>query len=314
MRPKHATDAAIAAIASAQHGVVARRQLLTLGLTHEAVARRRGTRLHVVHRGVYAVGHTVLTREGRWMAAVLAAGRDAVLSHATAAAAWELRPPGAGAIHVNVPGTPGRKRRQGIRIHRSTTLTPDDTTAHRGIPITTPTRTIIDLASTLTGRRLEQALDRADYHRLVDFAELTARPIPRSLQAQLTRYTATNPTRSELEERFLALWRDQKLPRPETNIVIEGVECDFVWRAQRLIVEVDGYRYHRSPSTFEHDRERDIKLTLAGWTVLRFTWAQITGRPAWVAMAIGARLGGRPAPRGLRSAGSAASSPGSGGR
>jgi predicted transcriptional regulator of viral defense system len=174
-----ATDAEIAALAAAQHGVVARRQLLTLGLSNTAISlSARVGRLHRLYHGVYAVGHTVMTREGRWMAAVMAAGDSAVLSHATAAAAWELRPPGAGAIHVTVPGDGGRKRRPGLRIHRSRTLEPTDTTTHDAIPITTPTRTIIDLATTLKGRPLEQALDRADQRGLVDFADLTTRARP----------------------------------------------------------------------------------------------------------------------------------------
>jgi very-short-patch-repair endonuclease len=290
MRHKSATDVAIAALANGQHGVVARRQLLALGLSHETIARRsRSGRLHLLHRGVYAVGHRVLTVEGRWMAAVLAGGDGAVLSHASAAAAWDLRPVGAGAIHITIPGDPGRKPRAGIRLHRSRTLTPDDTTTHRAIPITTPVRTIIDLASTLTGRPLEHALDRAEQQRLVDFADLATRPLPRSLQAVLSTYHAT-VTRSELEERVLKLCADHGLPRPEVNTRIEGVEVDFVWRDARLIVEVDGYAYHRSPTTFESDRERDVILSVAGWQVLRFTWAQLTRRPAWVARAVSERL------------------------
>ena len=224
------------------------------------------------------------------MAAVLAAGKDAVLSHATAATAWNLRPPGAGAIHVTVPGNPGSKRRHGIRIHRSRTLTPTDTTTHHGIPITSPVRTIIDLATALKGLPLEQALDQADHQGLVDFAELKTQPIPRSLQAILARYTGPTFTRSELEDRFFALCDHHDLPRPVNNTIIEGEEVDFVWRAERLVVEVDGYGFHRSPSRFEDDRERDVMLTLAGWTVLRFTWTHVTTRPAWVARAVRRRL------------------------
>ena len=163
---------------------------------------------------MYAVGHTALKAEGRWMAAVLALGGDAVLSHATAAGAWDLRRLGSGAIHVTVPSTAGRKRRRGIRLHRSRTLRPTDTTTHRGIPITTPARTIIDLARTLEGRPLEHALDLADQRSLIDFAELHQRPIPPSLQAVLSLYTAgSTVTRSEMEERFLALC---DAPRPAT--------------------------------------------------------------------------------------------------
>ena len=233
------------------------------------------------------------------MAAALACGAGAVLSHSSAAAAWDLRRLGGGAIHVTA-GRAGRVGHEGIRIHRRATLEPDETTSHRGIPITTPVRTLIDLAATLNGRPLEQALDRAEQLRLLDFADLAkriqpGRPGSPSLQAVLSRYTAgTTLTRSELEERFLRLCDAHGLPRPGTNTRIEGVEVDFVWRNARLIVEVDGYAYHRSPSAFEADRERDVVLALAGWQVLRFTWAQITERPAWVAGAIFTRLARSP--------------------
>ena len=288
MRRKSAKDATIAALAEAQHGVASRAQLLVMGLTNEDVDRRiRAKRLHRLSQGVFAVGHRVLTIEGRWMAAVLAGGTDAVLSHASAAAAWELRLVGSGAIHVTIPSDSGRKRRAGIRMHRSGTLTPHDTTVHRGIPITTPLRTLIDIATTLKGRPLEQALDRAEQLHLVDFTDLQHARSP-SLQAVLSHYTAgTTPTRSQLEERFLQLCDNHGLPRPETNTRINGIEVDFVWRDARLIVEVDGYAFHRSPAAFERDRERDVILTVAGWRVMRFTHAQITRRPAWVAAAIG---------------------------
>jgi hypothetical protein len=237
MRPKVDTELQLAALASAQHGVVARWQLLRLGFSDEAVTRRSAAgRLHRLHRGVFAVGHTALKVDGRWMAAVLALGGDAVLSHATAAAAWELRR-STGTIHVTVPGTAGRSRRRGIRLHRSRTLRPQDTTTHRGIPITTPARTIIDLARTLQGRPLEQTLDIAEQRSLIDFGELKRRPIPPSLQAVLSLYTAgATVTRSEMEERFLALCDEHDLPRPDVNTRIEGIEVDFVWRDMKLIV------------------------------------------------------------------------------
>jgi hypothetical protein len=284
MRRQLAPDHEIARLATAQHGIVGRRQLIALGLTAQFVDRavQRG-RLQLVHRGVYAVGHRALTIEGRWMAATMATG--GVLSHASAAAAWDLRPLGTGAIHVTVRHT-GRQRRAGVRLHRSRTIESSDTTTHRNIPLTTPARTIIDLARTLEGRPLESALDRAEQRRLLDFAELHRRPIPPSLQAVLSLYTPGSPTRSELEERFIRLCDDHGLPRPEVNTRIEGFEVDFVWRGRRLIVEVDGYAYHRSPSSFEDDRERDVVLKVAGWQVLRFTWTQITRRPGWVARAL----------------------------
>jgi Protein of unknown function (DUF559) len=286
MGTKNATDLRIAALAGAQHGVASRAQLLVLGLTQREIQRRMSVgRLHAISRGVYAVGHRVLTLEGRWMAAVLAGGTNAVLSHATAAAAWDLRPVGSGAIHVTIPGTAGRARRAGLTIHRSTTLTPEQTTTHRGVPITTPARTLADLAKTLDGRPLEHAIDLADQRGLVDFSQLRE-TAPSSLQAVLARYGPA-PTRSELEERFLALCDDHGIPRPETNTRIEGFEVDFVWRDRRLIVEVDGYAFHRSPTAFEIDREREVTLTVKGWRVLRFTWRQVTQRAGWVAAAVG---------------------------
>jgi very-short-patch-repair endonuclease len=292
MRRQSAIDHEIAALASARHGIVDRRQLTLLGLSAQSVDRRVGSgRLQLIHRGIYAVGHRALTVEGRWMAAVLACGNTAVLSHATAATAWDLRPRQGGAIHVTVAGDGGRKRRAGIRLHRSATIEPDDTTTNRGIPITTPVRTVVDLARILKGRPLEQALDVAEHRGLVDFAERRARPIPVSLQAVLSLYAAgSTVTRSDMEERFLALCDDHDLPRPNVNTRIEGKEVDFAWWDARLIVEVDGYAYHRSPTAFETDRERDVVLVVAGWHVLRFTWTQITRRSAWVAAAVWRRL------------------------
>ena len=233
------------------------------------------------------------------MAAVMAGGRDAVLSHASAAAAWELRPVGGAAIHVTVPRDTGRKRRTGIRVHRSTTLEPTDTTTVRAIPVTGAVRTIIDLAATLQGRPLEHVLDLAEQRRLVDFAELhqrladhPGRPGSPSLQAVLSLYTAGSTVTRERDGG--AFSRDcvtrMVLRRPEVNTRIEGVEVDFVWRDAWLVVEVDGYRYHRSPSAFETDRERDVMLAVAGWQVLRFTWTQLTTRAAWVARAVSKRL------------------------
>jgi hypothetical protein len=280
MRQKSATDAEIGSLASRQYGVVARRQLLVMGLTNEAIGRRvEAGRLHPIHRGVYAVGHTVLKAEGRWMAATLATG--GALSHATAAAAWELLPVGA-TIHVTVAGDAGRKRRQGVRVHRSRTLEPRDVMTLRGLPLTTRERTIADLARTTTPRRIEQLVNQAERH--LDFGRLQ-HLAPPSLQAVLSSYSPTL-TRSELEIRFLELCDDHGIERPEANTRIEGIECDFVWRHQRLVVEVDGYEFHRSRTAFVADRERDIRLEVAGWRVLRFAYEHVISRPAWVADAI----------------------------
>ncbi len=275
-------DRGIAGLADAQHGVVSRAQLLQAGLTNSAITRRvESGRLIVLHRGVYAVGHARLRAQGHWMAAVLACGQGAALSHQTAASLWELRRVGSGAIHVTVPGDPGRKRRAGIKLHRSTTLTPDDVTERDGIPVTTVARTIIDLARGMSAHDLEPIVDAADRRHLVDFTDLR-RANPASLQAVLRAYDPA-PTRSELERRFLSICRRHGLPTPEVNQIVEGYLVDFVWRDRRLIVEVDGYAYHRAPSRFETDRERDAELGARGWRVLRFTWRQLEERPGWVA-------------------------------
>ena len=217
------------------------------------------------------------------MAAVLAGGPGAVLSHASAAAAWDLRRAPSGAIDVTLPTRAGRKKRASLRIHRCV-LTPSEVAEVNGVPVTTVARTIIDLSRTLKGRPLEALIDLADQRGLVDFAALRSANSA-SLRAVLRTYDPA-PTDSELEEAFLQLCDDHDIPRPETRIYIEGYRVDFVWRDARLIVEVDGYRYHRAPSRFEADRERDVTLTARGWVVLRFTWRQITERAAWVAAAV----------------------------
>ena len=166
------TDATIAALADAQHGVVARSHLLHAGLTAREIQRRmESARLHAIHRGVYAVGHRVLTLEGRWMAATLACGPNAALSHTTAAAAADLCRAGT-AIHVTVPGRGGRQAPRGVRLHRSPTLTPAQITRYRGIPVTRVARTIIDLARVVSEEELERIVHEADKRGLVDFRDL----------------------------------------------------------------------------------------------------------------------------------------------
>jgi very-short-patch-repair endonuclease len=161
-----------------------------------------------------------------------------------------------------------------------------DVTEIGGIPVTTPARTIVDLARTLSADDLEPIVDDADKRGLVDFAALkSARSA--SLKAVLGRYDPAPTTRSELERRFLKLCKTHGIDKPETNVLIGGYLVDVVWRDRRLIVEVDGYRYHRAPSRFERDRQQDVELGLKGWRTLRFTWRQVKTRGEWVAAAIG---------------------------
>jgi very-short-patch-repair endonuclease len=291
-------DAALAALAAHQHGVVTRRQLRALGLRDTAITERvaRG-RLHRVHRGVYAVGHPVLGARGQWMAAVLAGGPGTVLSHAAAGALWDLRASAAARIDITVRRS-GRAQRPGLRVHRPRDLRPDETTVHQRIPVTTPARTILDLAATLQPRPLERLLDQAENTRLAHIAALDAlarahpghRGASRLLAALDSHAPGTTLTRSDLEERFLALCREQGLPRPRVNDHLEGKERDFVFPAHRLVIETDSWSHHRTRRAFEDDRARDQLLIAAGWRTIRFTHRQLTNEPHGVAATVAAAL------------------------
>jgi predicted transcriptional regulator of viral defense system len=292
MRDQRATDHLIAALAERQGGIVEHGQLRALGLSGSAIGRRvEAGRLHRRYRGVYSVGHRRTGIDGAWWAAVLAYAPDGVLSHASAAAAFEILR--SQALHVTVTRN-GRKRRAGIVFHQRRVLPDDEVTDLRGLPITTPARTLIDLAAGgMKGRRLEAAVDRAEQRRLLDFADLRellarypGRPGAPSLKALLASYSGPLDTRSVLEELVIELCDAQGLPRPLVNCVIEGKARDFCWPSWRLVVEADSYAWHRSPSALDDDRDRDVELFLAGWRVLRFTHAQVTRRRSWVGSAI----------------------------
>jgi hypothetical protein len=293
MRRQLGIDHAIAAVANRQGGTIARRQLDALEMSASAIDRRiRAGRLHPLHRGVYAVGHEAIAVDGRRWAAILACGPGAVLSHRPAGAAWELRSSRAAIIDVTVPAT-GLAPRRGIRLHWRPSLPADECTTLEGMPITTPARTLLDLAASgLRGRALEAAVDVAERRRMIDFADLhellaryPGRPGTPSLKAVLARYRGGD-TRSELEIIVAELCDAHDLPRPLENCVIEGKVRDFFWPHARLVVEADSYSWHRSPSALDDDRERDVELTLASYRSLRFTWHQATRRRTYVAAAI----------------------------
>jgi hypothetical protein len=292
----------IAELAVRQHGVVSLDQLRDMGLSASGVRARVATgRLHRVHRGVYAVGHSVLAVEGRWMAAVLACGVEAVLSHRSAAELWDLVRTARGAIDVTVRRS-GQRKRQGIDTHRPRYLDPIDTTVRNGIPCTTVHRTLLDLADVVDRRRAERALEQAEVLRLFDLRALDAvlwRAPTRSGTAVLRSILADNRvgqtiTRSVMEERFLALCESGGIPRPLVNAWIDleggGVEVDFLWPEQRQIVEVDGYESHGTRWAFRRDRRRDRRLKLAGFDVNRFTWQDLDGDPGEVVQTVGALL------------------------
>ncbi|HEX2103575.1 MAG TPA: DUF559 domain-containing protein [Solirubrobacteraceae bacterium] len=293
-------DERIAALAAAQHGVVARQQLLALGLDANAVTYRlRIGRLHRLHAGVYAVGHPVVGRHGRWIAATLACGPGAALSHAAAGVLWGLRPSSAVYIDVTVPATT-RRRHRGLRVHTARKLHADVTT-HDGIPVTTPARTILDLAAVLQRRPLERLLDQAENARLTDVAALDAlarahaghRGASKLLAALDTHTPGTTLTRSELEDLFLGLCDHAGLPRRLVNTWPEGYEVDFLFPQARLIVETDSWRHHRTRAAFERDRQRDAVHARAGYRTLRFTHAQLTTQAGTVAATVAAELGER---------------------
>jgi very-short-patch-repair endonuclease len=275
-------DSAIAELASRQRGVVTRAQLLAVGLTRNAIdGRLKAGRLHALYRGAYLVGHAVPLPGARELGAVLVCGPGAVISHRTAAALWRLVPNRSGDCDVTVPGRDCR-RTDGIRAHRVARLVRRDVRELDGIPITTPARTIVDLAAVALPRELEQALAEAQARRLVGRSELLSllalvgrRPGAPALRSLLEADNRPALTRSEAEERLLALIRAAQLPAPELNVRIGSHEVDFLWREQALIVEVDGFRFHSSLAAFERDRVRDSELVAGGFRVIRVTWRQI---------------------------------------
>jgi hypothetical protein len=288
-------DVEISRLAERQHGVVSLPQLLFLGLSARAVRDRVATgRLIRIHRAVYAVGHGRLTKRGHWMAAVLAYGPSAKLSHRSASALQGIRPDNRPKTDVTVPSRSARSR-PGIDVHVSTTLTEADVTTIDGIPCTTLARTLLDLAEVVDRQGLERAIDQAEVLRIFDLRaveEVLSRANGRqgaaALRDVLTRYAGPTLTETELEERFFALCREAGVPRPAVNVWItldDGIayKADFLWRAERLIVETDGWGSHGTRRAFEEDRRRDRRLSVAGWTVVRFTWRDVEREPAEVA-------------------------------
>jgi len=267
-------------LAARHHGVVARRQLRSAGVSLDVVNRRVQTgRLRVLHRGVYLVGPVVAPRTME-MAAILACGREAAVACWSAAGLWVIvpAPPGRKAVEVL---TEHAHRRPGIRIHRVSVLRKDEVTRLDGIPITTPARTVFDLAKTATVRELERALAEALALRLTTRRKirrlLERYPRARGSRALRALLDDGMPARirSEAEELFHTLVREAGLPLPRVNVRVAGFEVDFFWPDERLVVEIDGAAYHRSRLAFERDRRRDGALLAAGFRVYRVTWRQL---------------------------------------
>jgi predicted transcriptional regulator of viral defense system len=312
---QRAVDGAVAELAARQHGVVGLHQLGQLGLSARAAQLRADSgRLHRIHHCVYSlVPLTLLGRNARFMAAVLACGPEAALSYRCAAALHEIRSTARTNIDVTIPSRSPRKH-AGVDVHRSTTLTPADVAVAHGIPCTTVARTLLDLAQVIKGRPLERALDQAEILQLLDLDALLdqiernkARPAAKRLRAVLDQhYIGSTPTWSELEEAFLAACRRAGLPMPDVNALVDpgdadptAIRVDFIWRDERVIVETDGHRTHSTRQAFEEDRLRDQRLAVAGWIVIRITWHQLTQRPSEVTDRIARLLSRQRAARGL---------------
>jgi very-short-patch-repair endonuclease len=258
----------IAGLAETQHGVVSRRQLLAAGVGSRAIERRvESGRLHPFHRGVYAVGHRVVSLKGRWMAATLAT--NGVLSHRPAGALWVIRP-WTGRIDITTRWD--RRPQPGLLLHRAV-LAEDEITIEQGIPVTTPARTLLDLAGVLQKHQLQQAINEAERLRL-EGPQPDRHPTKRGTKALRTLAPPTH-TRRDLEAAFHTFLNDRRFPAPQTNVLIEGKEVDFAWPASRLIIELDSWEYHRTRAAFEDDRRTDRRLRAAGWTVLRVTWRDL---------------------------------------
>lgn len=291
-------------LAARQHGVVTRAQLLALGLSAQSVARRRHAgRLRPLHAGVYRIG-PVTSPLAREMSAVLACGPGSLLSHGSAATLWEVRPRpkdarpegAARPVYVRVDGN-RRVRRPGIRVHSSSESKADEHTEHRGIPVTTPARTLLDLASVVGTRELENAVARAEREGLVTLdvlREMLERHRgaagTRALNALVTALDGPQLTRSALEAELRELVRRAGLPLPRTNVRIGPWELDAFWPDARLAVEVDGFEHHSRRPRFEGDRRKDRWLATRGVQVLRFTARQIRNEPVVTAVQIGQTL------------------------
>jgi Transcriptional regulator, AbiEi antitoxin/Protein of unknown function (DUF559) len=288
-------DVVLAALAADQHGVFALFQLTALGLSASAVRSRVATgRLYRVYPGVYALTPpSLLTIEGRYMAAVLACGPGAALSHRSAAALRGLRRTQRSGLDVTVPNRSCR-RHAGLDVHRSTTLRPEDVTRVRGIPCTTIARTILDMAEVIQPRQLEAVFEQADQMELLDLRALGEQVALSPTRVGASRVKklideyefGLGVTWSDLERDFKAMIAPAAIPMPLINHFIvlsdggEAIRRDFYWPEYGLVVETDGWRTHRTRAAVERDRRNDQRLTVAGYLVVRMTYRQIHREPA----------------------------------
>jgi hypothetical protein len=293
-------DTLIARLAGRQHGVVARWQLIALGVSRTAIDRRVADgRLRRLHRGVYAVG--AIGRKGYWMAAVLACGAGALLSHRDAAALWDLRSTSRSAIDVSVLGA-RRRSRPRLTIHSAGSLHPDDRAEIDGIPVTSVARTLLDLAEVVPPTELRRAYEAAERHRVLDLRavhEVLQRSNGRRGVAALRALLDYDPepaidSKSDLESRFLDLVRESGLPVPALNVLVEGDLVDAYWPRARLVVELQSYEHHAHREAFERDNSKLTRLQVAGYVVLPLTHRKMRDEAGEVVAAVRAMVNGGP--------------------
>ncbi len=247
----------------------------------------------MVRRGVYAFGHAELRRQGHVLAAVIAVGDDAVLSHRSAARQWGLRPWSGTFVEMSVLSRRGIRAKRDLRVHNATDLHPWEISKDEGLPLTTPARTLLDLAAVVPAHQLRRAVERAEQLEIYDHTAVSrvlaahpgrpGSPALKALLADLHDHGTTSMSRSDLEALFLQLCLDHDLPRPQVNSYENGRELDFRWPDRRLVVETNGFWVHRSRDAFESDHERRLELEAAGWRVISLTWRQVVDRPHAIA-------------------------------
>lgn len=286
MKDREATQA-IRRLAERQHGVVARWQLLEIGLGGRLIQdRAEAGSLIPVFQGVFALGHRRVSRRGRWLAAVLASGPGAVLSHGSAMELWGMRG-SRGDVEVLRHSGGVHRPRTGIRLHQTRSLPDDHVTVENGIPVTTAERALLDMAGRLDAKQQERALVEADKNGCLRWPKLQAmvrgwrgkKGIRRLRLAAMEVDPRAADTFAPSEIDFLALCREFGVPLPQVNVLVDGFLVDFYWPAQRLVVESDSFKHHANRPTFEGDHERTVKLTAAGYEVHRATWRMLAWTP-----------------------------------
>lgn len=290
-RSSVATTRAILQIASSQHGVVSRRQLIRAGFAPRMIEERVATgRLTRVFPGVYGLGYATTSQKGMWLAATMSCGLGVVLSHRSARQLWNIGP-GFSLVELLSPSMRTGKVTsyldKKLIVHQTRSLPGAHVTNVDGIPVTTVSRTLVDLAAVSTRREVSAAFNDADRMGILDIPEMVdlialsrgRRGVGHLRTLVKGRDPRNRRTRSELESLFLRLCRDHGLPMPLVNVAVLGLEVDCFWPDVRFIVELDGLAFHSSGTEIEQDRRRDARLQGAGYLVLRLTYRDVTESP-----------------------------------